>query len=118
MQLVVSQLVFASSTRGTTEILHDRRKVMVMLLILMQVHDMFHTCEGKCYLEVICECTQVMREFCAEGAKKMGWHKLATVGKCFAKTEEEVTCNMQAELFEAIWCISLGCPFPNANLLD
>lgn len=46
---------------------------------------------------------QVMREFCAEGSKKMGWHKLATVGKCFAKTEEEVTCNMQAEIFEAVW---------------
>lgn len=29
MNLVVSQLVFASSTKGTTEILHDRRKVMV-----------------------------------------------------------------------------------------
>ncbi len=30
MQLVVSQLVFASSTGETTEILNDRRKVMVM----------------------------------------------------------------------------------------
>lgn len=39
MQLVVSQLVFASSTRGTTEILHDRRKVMVMLLKILQVLD-------------------------------------------------------------------------------
>jgi dsRNA-specific ribonuclease len=44
-----------------------------------------------------------MREFCAEGAKKKGWHKLATVGKCFKNTKEEVTTNMQAELFEAIW---------------
>lgn len=31
MQLVVSQLVFASSTGETTEILNDRRKVMVTL---------------------------------------------------------------------------------------
>ncbi len=103
MQLVVSQLVFASSTRSTTEILHDRRKVMVMLLI--QVLDIFQNLlplKNLC-LRVICECKQVMREFCAEGAKKMGWDKLATVGKCFTKTEEEVTCNMQAELFEAIW---------------
>lgn len=32
MQLVVSQLVFGSATRGTVEILNDRRKVMVMYL--------------------------------------------------------------------------------------
>lgn len=57
-----------------------------------------------------------MREFCAEGAKKMGWHKLATVGKCFAKTEEEVTCNMQAELFEAIWWVLM--PLSCARLFD
>lgn len=41
----------------------------------------------------------------AAGCKKLEWHKMATVGKCFAKKEEEVTCNMQAELFEAIWCV-------------
>jgi hypothetical protein len=46
----------------------------------------------------------------AAGCKKLEWHKMATVGKCFAKKEEEVTCNMQAELFEAIWCVPLG-PF-------
>ncbi len=33
MNLVVSQLVFASSTNGTTEILHERRKVMVNCLL-------------------------------------------------------------------------------------
>jgi hypothetical protein len=47
MNMAISQMVFASSATASCEVLHDRRKVMVM------------------------------RDFCAEGAKKMGWDKLA-----------------------------------------
>ena len=47
---------------------------------------------------------QVMRDFCAEGAKKLGWHKVAFTGKSFPKADEQANRNMLAEVFEAVWC--------------
>ncbi|BDA51205.1 probable ribonuclease 3 [Coccomyxa sp. Obi] len=73
MQLVVSDLVFESLPElATTDILTDRRKAMVM------------------------------RDFCAEGAIKLGWDKVAVAGKSFPK-DKELTTNMLAEVFEAVW---------------
>ena len=47
-------------------------------------------------------CLQVMRDFCAEGAIKLGWDKVAVAGKCFPN-DKELTTNMLAETFEAVW---------------
>lgn len=46
---------------------------------------------------------QVMRDFCAEGAIKLGWDKVAVAGKSFPK-DKDLTTNMLAEMFEAVWC--------------
>ncbi|CAL8466420.1 g5956 [Coccomyxa elongata] len=73
MQLVVSDLVYESlPDSATTDILTDRRKTMVM------------------------------RDFCAEGAIKLGWDKVAVAGKSFPK-DKDLTANMLAEMFEAMW---------------
>lgn len=47
-------------------------------------------------------CLQVMRDFCAEGAIKLGWDKVAVAGKSFPK-DKDLTTNMLAEVFEAVW---------------
>ncbi|EIE19876.1 ribonuclease III [Coccomyxa subellipsoidea C-169] len=73
MHLVVSDLVYDSLPKASTDILTDRRT------------------------------TLVMRDFCAEGARKLGWNKIAFTGKSFPKQEEQAAKNMLAELFEAVW---------------
>ncbi|KAK9902840.1 hypothetical protein WJX75_008325 [Coccomyxa subellipsoidea] len=73
MTLVVSDLVYDSLPKASTDILTDRRTALVM------------------------------RDFCAEGAKKLGWHKVAFTGKSFPKADEQANRNMLAEVFEAVW---------------
>ena len=69
MNMAISQMVFASSATASCEVLHDRRKVMVRFVVLKM-----HAC--TCCTTQPC-LVQVMRDFCAEGMKKMGWDKLA-----------------------------------------
>ena len=54
-----------------------------------------------------------MRDFCAEGAIKLGWDKVAVAGKCFPK-DKELTTNMLAETFEAVWWVVLS---PSIDML-